>query len=289
MNDLLKLISEVENENLEFKESLRLKEEIGQAVSAFSNANGGSILVGVSNDGKVIGADIGRNTLEELANHIKRNTDPAIFPSVKVLDVEGKKIIVIEVKESAEKPVFFKNHAYKRVGKTNQRISSSEMRKLAKESGVKVYWDERVCENAGLGNIYKEKVRWFLRRARYERRLELDPETPFREALEKLELLKEGKLKNAAILLFGKNPQRFFIQSETRCARFKGIEPLEFIDMKVFGGDIIDQREDAVEFVKEHIKLHAKIVGLERIETWEYPIDAIREAITNKMNVLMQK
>jgi predicted HTH transcriptional regulator len=49
MNDLLKLISGGENERLEFKESLRLKEEIGQAVSAFSNANGGSILVGVSN------------------------------------------------------------------------------------------------------------------------------------------------------------------------------------------------------------------------------------------------
>ena len=270
-----------EDERLEFKESLRLKEEICQAVSAFSNANGGLILIGFSNDGKVIGVDIGRNTLEELANYIKRNTDTAIFPSVKVLDAEGKKIIMIEVKESTEKPVFFRSHAYKRVGKTNQKISSSELRKLAKESGAKVYWDELVCEDANLGNIDKEKVRWFLRRARYERRLKLDPETPFREALEKLELLKEGKLKNAAILLFGKNPQRFFIQSETRCARFKGTKSLEFIDMKVFGGDIIDQREDAVEFVKEHIKLHAKIVGLERIETWEYPIDAIREAITN--------
>ena len=119
MNNLLKLISGGENESLEFKESPRLKEEIGQAVSAFSNANGGSILVGVSNDGKVIGIDIGRNSLEELANHVKRNTDPAIFPSMKILDVEGKKIIVIEVRESAEKPVFFKNHAYRRVGKTN--------------------------------------------------------------------------------------------------------------------------------------------------------------------------
>jgi ATP-dependent DNA helicase RecG len=181
----------------------------------------------------------------------------------------------------AEKPVFFKNHAYKRVGKTNQRISSSELRKLAKESGEKIYWDARVCEDVSLEDIDKEKVRWFLRRARYERRLELDPETPFREALDKLELLREGKPTNAAILLFGRKPQRFFVQSETRCARFKGTKPLEFIDMKVFGGNIIDQREDAVEFVKEHIKLHAKIVGMERVERWEYPIDAIREAITN--------
>lgn len=124
-------------------------------------------------------------------------------------------------------------------------------------------------------------MRWFLKRAKYERRLKLDTEVPLIEALEKLELLRAGKLINAAVLLFGKNPQKFVMQSETRCARFKGTKPLEFIDMKVFGGNIIDQREDAVEFVKEHIKLHAKIVGVERIETWEYPIEAIREAVSN--------
>jgi ATP-dependent DNA helicase RecG len=90
MNDLLKLISGGENESLVFKESLRLKEEICQAVSAFSNANGGSILIGVSDAGTFIGVDLGRNTLDELANYIKRNTDPAIFPSVTVLDAEGE-------------------------------------------------------------------------------------------------------------------------------------------------------------------------------------------------------
>jgi|GEM_PF-1585014 len=195
MNDLLKLISVGENEGLEFKESLRLKEEIGQAVSAFSNARGGSILVGVSNDGKVIGVDIGRNTLEELANYVKRNTDQAIFPSVKILDAEGKKIIVIEVKESAEKPVFFKNHAYKRVGKTNQQVSSSEMRKSAKESGAEVYWDEQVCEAATLEDIDEEKVRPFLRRARFERRLEVSPNISVREALERLNLIKNKIVK----------------------------------------------------------------------------------------------
>jgi ATP-dependent DNA helicase RecG len=180
MNDLLKLISDGENERLEFKESLRLKEEICQAVYAFSNANGGSILIGVSDDGTIIGVDFGRNTLEELANYIKRNTDPAIFPSMRVEKIEKKDIVMIEVKESAEKPVFFKNHAYKRVGKTTQRISSSELRKLAKESGERVYWDEQVCEDAKVEDIDREKVKWFLRRARYERRLKLDPETPFR-------------------------------------------------------------------------------------------------------------
>jgi len=190
-------------------------------------------LIGVSDEGTIIGIDIGRNTLEELVNYIKRNTDPAIFPSVKILDVEGKKIIVIEVKDSAEKPVFFKNHAYKRVSKTTQMVSSSEMRKLAKESGERVYWDERICEEAKVEDIDEEKIRWLLRRARYERRLEISPDISVREALERLNLIKNNKLTSAAILLFGKEPQKFFLQTKLRCARYKGTTPITFIDLKI--------------------------------------------------------
>ncbi len=121
-----KLINSGESQNLEFKESSGLKDEIGETISAFSNSDGGAVIVGVSNNGDILGVDIGKNTLEDLANYIKRNTDPQIYPSVNILETGGKYVIMVEVKENAEKPVFFKNHAYRRVGKTNQRISSSE-------------------------------------------------------------------------------------------------------------------------------------------------------------------
>ena len=266
---------------MEFKESLKLKDEIGETVSAFSNLDGGTVIVGVSDRGGVLGVDIGKNTLEELANYIKRNTDPQIFPSVKVLEIGGKNVVMVEVDESQEKPVFFKNHAYKRVGKTNQMISSSELRKLAKESGGRVYWDERVCEDVSLEDIDEEKVRLFLRKAKYERRLEIDPDILVKEALERLSLIKGDKLTNASILLFGKEPQKFFLQTKLRCARYKGTTPITFIDLKIVEGDIIDQVEKAENFVLSHIKKAAKIVGFERQEVWEYPLNALREAIVN--------
>ena len=111
--DIKKLIEKGETQSLEFKESLRLKDEIGETVSAFSNSDGGTVIVGVSNSGGVSGVDIGENTVEELANYIKRNTDPQIFPSVEILESGGKNVVKVEVEESQEKPVFFKNHAYK--------------------------------------------------------------------------------------------------------------------------------------------------------------------------------
>jgi len=279
--ELKKLIAQGESETLEFKESLKLLDELGETVSAFSNTKGGIILVGVSDQGKIIGVSIGRNTIEDLVNYIKRHTDSQIFPSVKVERIEGKDTVAIEISEAKEKPIFFKGHAWKRVGKSNLALSASEIRKLAKEKGEKVFWDQQICENATLKDINENKVKSFLRTAKYERRLELNPKIFVKEALHKLELMKDSKLTNAAILLFGKEPQRFFMQSEVRCAIFKGIEPITFIDMKVLGGNIIDQREDAMEFIEKHILLHAKIKGRKRVETWEYPIEAVREAISN--------
>jgi ATP-dependent DNA helicase RecG len=132
-----------------------------------------------------------------------------------------------------------------------------------------------------LEDIDEERIRQFLRRARFERRLEVRPDISVREALERLNLIKNNKLTSAAILLFGKEPQKFFLQIKLRCALYKGRTPITFIDLRIIEGDIIDQVEEAENFVLAHIKKAAKIVGFERLEVWEYPINAFREAIVN--------
>ena len=285
--DIKELTHRGESQSLEFKESLKLKDEIGETVSAFSNSDGGTIIVGASDNGGVPGVDIGKNTLEELANYIKRNTDPHIFPSVKIQEVGRESVVVVEVKGSAEKPVFFKNHAYKRVGKTNQMISSSELRKLAKESGGRVYWDERVCEDADLEDIEEEKVRWFLKEARHERGLDINESSSVEDALLRLKLLKAEKPTNGAVLLFGRDPQRKFIQSEIKCIRFKGVGVTgEMIDLRTVDGDVFDQLIEAEKFIFNNIALSAWIEDgkIQRQERWEYPPKAIREALANAIS-----
>ena len=223
-------------------------------------------------------------TIEQLTNKIISNTEPKIYPDISVRKFEGKNLIVIRVDKYSYDIVLAFSRPYKRVGKSTIKMSKDEYeRSILEKHKDKLYFDSQICKEATLDDIDNIKVKKFLERASFERRLEINPNITPKEALRKLNLIKKDKLTNGAILLFGKNPQKFFLQSETRCARFKGIEPLEFIDMKVFGGNIIDQREDALEFVKEHIQLHAEIKGTERIERWEYPIEAIREAVTNAL------
>ena len=174
---------------------------------------------------------------------------------------------------------------YKRVGKSTIKMSKDEYERLILEKHRdRLYFDSQICKEATLGDIDKEKIRWFLRKAKVERSLDIDSSASSTEALKRLNLLIDNKPTNTAILMFGKNPQRFFIQSEVRCARFKGIEAVKpFIDMKVINGSIYKQIDQAEKFILFNIKKSAWIEEgkIERQEKWEYPPDAIREAIIN--------
>lgn len=96
--------------------------------------------------------------------------------------------------------------------------------------------------------------------------------------------MSDNKLKNAAVLVFGASPQQFFLQSEVRCAKFKGTKAVKpFLDMKVVGGTLLRQIDECEKFVLDNIRKSAWVEPgkLEREEKWEYPLQAIREAITN--------
>ena len=133
--------STIESEKMEYKISLAEWRDIIETISAFSTTKGGTIQVGVSDDGKIVGVDVGKNTLEKLANQIKQNTDPQVYPSIAVEQKNGRNIIVITVSENESKPVFAFGRAFKRVGKSNQRLGYEEIRKLSRQTS-KFFWDE---------------------------------------------------------------------------------------------------------------------------------------------------
>jgi len=283
------IIEAGESEITEFKTSLAEWRDVIETISAFSNRNGGRVFIGVADDCGIIGVDIGKKTIEKLANQIKQNTDPVIHPSIRVEEIgekEGGQVIVVDIIESEQKPVLAFGRAFIRVGKSNQKLGYDEIRNLAIKTS-KIYWDERVCEDAGLEDINEEKVRWFLKEARHDRGLDINENGPAKEALLRLKLLKAGKPTNGAVLLFGKETQRFFIQSEVKCIRFKGVGVTgEMIDLRTVDGDVFDQLIEAEKFIFNNIALSAWIEEgkIQRQERWEYPPKAIREVLANAIS-----
>ena len=91
--------------------------------------------------------------------------------------------------------------------------------------------------------------------AKHKLGLEIPENTPVKEAFMRLNLSRDGKITNAAILLFGKNQQDFFLQCEVKCIRFKGTDVTgRMIDMKIISDNMLDQLKMAEDFVFEHIR-----------------------------------
>ncbi len=281
---MMKFIGKGESTTLEWKQSLSEINEIIETVAAFSNTEGGRIIVGVSPQGEVLGVQTGKSTLEKMVNHIAQSTDPKIHPKVTTKNVDGKDLILIDVKESNDHLVLSFGRPFKRVGRSTVRMSKDEYEELIFEKHKnKLFFDETVCKGTTLKDINPNKVFWFLEKAKEEKRLVVPAKLTVKDALIRLNLFRDGKLTNTSILLFGKDPQKFFVQAKIRAARFKGTEGRDFLDMKVLEGTIPDLREKALAFIAEHIKHAVFFDANQRFDKWEYPFRALEEILNNAL------
>ena len=280
----LKLVGLAESTTIEWKKSLSVFHEIMETISAFSNTEGGKIFIGVSDDGDLLGVQIGKGTIEDLVNKIGQHTDPKVFPKISVKKIDGKDVIVIDVKESRDHLVLADGLPYKRVGRTSPRMSKDEYeRGIFEKYKDKLQFDEMVCKGALLKDIDPDKVFRFLERAKEEKRLVVPDKVTLKDALVRLNLFRGAQLVNTAILLFGKDPQKFFVQTKIRAARFKGTEGHDYIDMKVLEGAIPELREKALAFIAEHTRHAVFFDSNQRFDRWEYPGRALEEVLNNAL------
>lgn len=274
--EVRELIQGGEGQRVEFKSRIK---SFGPDVCAFANTDGGTILFGVGDDGRIKGVS-GKN--EEKISSVADKCDPPVRPSIHSLKIDNCQVLAAEI-EKTENLHSLSGRVYKRVGSTNRRLSSSEILDLGQKL-EKIRFGEQICKDAILNDLEEDEVRWFLEKTVSERNLDIDPQLPLQEGLERLNLAGDGELTNAAVLMFGKSPQELIPQAEVRCGRFKGEEASsDFIDMKVFRGPIYQLVDQAEQFVMEHIERSAQIIPgqTERQEKWEYPLEALREAVTN--------
>jgi predicted HTH transcriptional regulator len=145
-------------------------------------------------------------------------------------------------------------------------------------------FDTSACERATLKDISRKRVEWFLETARRERGFPLKSNTSTQALLTHLNLLDDGKPTNAAMLLFGSNPQRFHRTAETKCVHCHGTEYRRpFASMQVYGGDLFEQADQARDFVLAKINrtIGTRAAGITAPAVYELPPDAIGEAIVN--------
>jgi ATP-dependent DNA helicase RecG len=274
-----------ESDTLEFKKSLSLIEHALKSVCGFLNHHGGVISFGRTNTGLIVGVDPADHSLRKLSQQISSRIKPEITPDIRVIEEQGKHLIVVTVPEGTNKPYFLDGIAYIRAGTETRVIPPDELKRMILTISQPP-WDREICSGASIDDIDTTAIYDFLAKARDGRRLEAEAGAPVHVILKKLHLLNNGSPTNAAILIFGKDPQQFIHQAAIRCGHFSGTDVTNpTISMKIIDGPLMRQIDDTISFILSETRKSAWIVPgkSRREEHWDYPPEAVRETVINAL------
>lgn len=290
---LLEEIKNGENKEIEYKRELpKHSDKYMKSVIAFANSYGGKIIFGVEDKTReIVGVDEEKafEMMDSIANAISDSCEPAIIPDITLQIVDNKKLIVVEVAASTQRPYYIKSlgredGVYVRVAGTTRHADETRLKELMFEGANKSF-DQAVCLGFDITDkditelcdtLYKTAVDNC-----YSEEAKREIKKPTKNNLLSWGIIveKDGKIypTNGFALLTGNE----IIPTKVQCGVFKGENRAIFVDRREFTGPIQSQIEEAYRYVLSKINLGAEIEGLYRQDMYEMPMGSIREIIAN--------
>jgi len=261
-----------ESQTVEYKQSWR--NDCLKAVSAFANSDGGVLYIGLDDQGNLVGLKSVKKLLEDIPNTIRNKL--GIIPSV---ELDKKDVIKVTVVPYSV-PISYNGKYYLRSGSTVQELQGKDLADfLMKKSGST--WDDIVEERSGFNEIDNDFIEKFKKYA-VDRIPSIIKETDNTILLQKLNLIDNGVLKRASVLLFGNDPQKFYRQSVVRIGKFVSDTEIQTTD--IVKGNLFAQLESTLEILRtKYLLSKIRYEGIHRRDILEYPYEALREAIINAL------
>ncbi|MEO9884652.1 MAG: ATP-binding protein [Balneola sp.] len=264
-----------ESEVVELKESF--KDDALKSLCAFANTKGGSLFLGVKDDRTLIGGEITDKTQQKIINQIESVL--GIQPEV-ILHKNGRDEFLQVIVKKSGYLVRLRGRFYKRVGNTTREMGIDELVERLKEDGD---WDSQLRDDVNYKDL-AEPLTISIALSAFEKMYGTAPsEMNVEEFYERLGLIVDNKITNAALLLFGKRTAPGFRFAKVRIGRFKNESII--LDDHTIGENLFNQLQKTEQIIKTLLKKRYKITGdsFQREEVWEYPIPAIREAVLNAL------
>jgi ATP-dependent DNA helicase RecG len=270
------LIAAGESASREFKSTLADSRKLVETIAAMATIGGGVILVGVRDDGAVIGVEPGEGELERLVQRVLAGTDPRVFIDVDQPSCGGARLLRIRV-PPGDGPHLAFGRAFYRSGPATVAMSRDEyerrlLDRLRESSG----FERRIEPGLSADALDPAEVGRFREQARDRARFPLETGESG-ELMQSLHLGSADQIRIGALLLFGRDPQRVVPQAVIRARAIRGAAE----DAASIEGTLPRQIEAAVEFVLRNIKRRPRRDGVVREEIPELPPDAVREVVAN--------
>ena len=283
---LSQILARGESDHVAFKSGVGKEFHVEEAACAFLNAQGGTIVVGVKDDSRLVGVAAAEDKAQELQRGLRAAISPRAPLSVTVESMETKKLIVIDVPQGLAKPYVCNGKIMVRRGTDVVPARGSEISSLiGQRARTESRWERLPALGVEEHDFDATMIRQVAETIKERRGYPIDPGKTPTKVLERLGLVQSGLFTNAVLVLFGKYPAEWYPQTRARAARFRGGERTEFIDNKVFEGNLFSLVEMLVSFVQSHIPLVSSLATdeLRRRDRLAYPLPAVREAIVNAL------
>ncbi|MFM9972576.1 MAG: ATP-binding protein [Burkholderiales bacterium] len=264
-----------ENQNIEWKSSWR--DEYLKWICGFANAEGGTLVIGKNDKGKVVGVPDAAKLLEDIPN--KARDILGVMVDVNLRGRPGHESLEITV-PAYPNPISYKGEYCYRSGSTNQTLKGVALdRFLMRKQGR--HWDGAPVPRVSTRDLNGKVFSYFRQQARNSLRLSTEIlREPNASLIEKLHLKEGDYLKRAAVLLFHADPERFFTGAYVKIGFFENNVDLRHHDE--VHGDLFSQVEQTIDVLKaKYLKAWISYEGLQRIETLPVPETALREAVLN--------
>ena len=266
-----------ENQHIEFKQSWR--DEYLQYICGFANAQGGTLYIGIDDKGEVCGIKNAHTLLENLPNQI--NQTMGLLAQVDLHVDEEKEYISIHV-EPSDQAISYRGKFYYRSGSTLQEMNGVALTDFLFRKN-NTTWDQSIVEEATLNELDAESVDYFVRKAVDAQRLDVSVrELSHIQLLRKLKLVNhEDQLTMAALLLFGKDIEKWNLMASFRIGRFQQSQANLLFQDNIFC-PLIHMPERVLWTLRSrYLVAPIHYEGLQRIEPLEIPEDALREMVCN--------
>lgn len=284
-----KRASEGESDTLEFKKSTAQLKAACETLCAFLNGSGGLVLIGVTDNKKIIGQAVADKTKREIGQAIARISPAAPIASHYLQIDHEKYIIALEAHaDSIHKPYTYEDRAYVRVESNTIPMSRDHYHHFVSVYAGKNHsrWEDRIVEGATYEDLDPQEVMETIRIGVTNGRIPQSaaPIDSMEKALNHLNLMQDGQLTNAAVILFGRNPVKWFPQCLLKLASFRGTDRMaDFSDNRQFSGNIFRTIDEALIFANRYLPIASYFPSrsIARKDIPLFPQNALREVFAN--------
>ncbi len=249
------------------------QDSIKKEIIAFANCNGGTVYVGVADDGTVLGVEDVDECALQVSNMVRDAVKPDVtmFVRYETLDCDGKAVIAVEVQRGTNRPYYLAKKGlrpegvYVRQGHSSVPATDAAIRQMIKETDGDSFEDMRSLN---------QKLTFESTKKEFETR-----DIPFSSPqMQTLKIISpDGLYTNLGLLLSDQCPHT------VKAAVFEGTDQSVFKDRREFSGSLMRQLSEAYDYIDFHNQTHATFQKLLRIDTRDYPEVAVREALLNSL------